>query len=62
VAGTFITGAFSNIFNLQRFLDPVWELVVVGCVLLAVVFLQSLVETYWANAKARRPVNPKAQV
>jgi len=56
VAGTLITGAFSNIFNLQRFLDPVWELVVVGCVLLAVVFLQSLVETYWANANARRPV------
>jgi ribose/xylose/arabinose/galactoside ABC-type transport system permease subunit len=62
VAGTFIIGAFSNIFNLQRFLDPVWELVVVGCVLLAVVFLQSLVETYWANAKIRRPVNAKGRV
>jgi ribose/xylose/arabinose/galactoside ABC-type transport system permease subunit len=63
VAGTLIMGAFSNIFNLQRFLDPVWELVVVGCVLLAVVFLQSLVETYWADAKARRPaVNAKGQV
>ena len=62
VAGTLIIGAFSNIFNLQRFLDPVWELVVVGCVLLAVVFLQSVVETYWANAKIRRPVNAKGQV
>jgi ribose/xylose/arabinose/galactoside ABC-type transport system permease subunit len=62
VAGTFIMGAFSNIFNLQRFLDPVWELVVVGCVLLAVVFLQSLVETHWANPKARRPLNAKGQV
>ena len=62
VSGTLIMGAFSNIFNLQRFLDPVWELVVVGCVLLAVVFLQSLVETYWANAKSRRLVNAKGQV
>ena len=62
VAGTFITGAFSNIFNLQRFLDPVWELVVVGCVLLAVIFLQSLVEMYWANAKAPRPMNAQGQV
>jgi ribose transport system permease protein len=62
VAGTLIIGAFSNIFNLQRFLDPVWELVVVGCVLLAVVFLQSLVERYWANAKIRRPLNAKGQV
>jgi hypothetical protein len=34
----------------------------VGCVLLAVVFLQSLVERYWANAKIRRPVNAKGQV
>ncbi len=62
VAGTLIMGAFSNIFNLQRFLNPVWELVVVGSVLLAVVFLQSLVETYWVNAKARSPVNAKGQV
>jgi ribose/xylose/arabinose/galactoside ABC-type transport system permease subunit len=62
VAGTLIIGAFSNIFNLQRFLDPVSELVVVGGVLLAVVFLQSLVEMYWADARARRPVNAKGQV
>jgi ribose/xylose/arabinose/galactoside ABC-type transport system permease subunit len=55
-------GAFSNIFNLQRFLDPVWELVVVGGVLLAVVFLQSVVETYWANARAQRPVNVERPV
>jgi ribose/xylose/arabinose/galactoside ABC-type transport system permease subunit len=56
VAGTLIMAAFSNIFNLQRFLDPVWELVVVGCVLLAVVFLQSVARTYWANGRTRRPV------
>ena len=53
VAGTLIMGAFSNIFNLQRLLDPVWELVVVGCVLLAVVLLQSVVGTHWAKARAR---------
>jgi ribose transport system permease protein len=62
VAGTLIMGAFSNIFNLQHFLDPVWELVVVGSVLLAVVFLQSIVETYSAKAGARGSINGKGLV
>jgi ribose transport system permease protein len=62
VAGTLIMGAFSNIFNLQRFLDPVWELVVVGCVLLAVVFLQSVVGMHWAKAGARGSIKPQKLV
>lgn len=62
MAGTLIMGAFSNIFNLQRFLDPVWELVVVGCVLLAVVFLQSVVEMHWVKAGARGLVDPEKLV
>jgi ribose/xylose/arabinose/galactoside ABC-type transport system permease subunit len=62
VAGTLIMAAFSNIFNLQRFLDPVWELVVVGFVLLAVVFLQSIARTYWTNAGGAGPVDAKRLV
>lgn len=49
--GALIMGAFSNIFNLQRVLDPVWELVVVGTVLLAVVVLQSMVTIYGTRSK-----------
>ncbi len=41
--GVLIMGAFSNIFNLQGFLDPVWEFVVVGTVLLVVVVMQAVV-------------------
>lgn len=62
VSGTLIMGAFSNIFNLQRFLNPVWELVVVGCVLLAVIFLQSVIETYGAKSKTRGPAGGKRLV
>ncbi len=62
VAGTLIMGAFSNIFNLQRFLDPVWELAVVGSVLLAVVFLQSVVGMRWAKSGGRESVDPAPQV
>jgi ribose/xylose/arabinose/galactoside ABC-type transport system permease subunit len=53
VYGTLIMGAFSNVFNLQKILDPVWELVVVGSVLLTVVFLQSLVRTYGAKRQVK---------
>ena len=58
VAGTLIMGAFSNIFNLQRYLDPVWELVVVGTVLLAVVFLQSVVELHRTRTRAATAIEP----
>lgn len=54
VAGALIMAAFSNIFNLQRYLDPVWELVVVGGVLLVVVVLQSVVGMRWSKAAAGR--------
>jgi ribose/xylose/arabinose/galactoside ABC-type transport system permease subunit len=62
VSGTLIMGAFSNIFNLQRFLNPVWELVVVGCVLLAVIFLQSVIETYGVKSKTEGPAGGKRLV
>jgi ribose transport system permease protein len=40
--GTWILGFLSNIFNMQRALDPLWEQVITGCILLIVVFFQSL--------------------
>jgi ribose transport system permease protein len=44
--GSLIMGSFSNIFKLQRYIDPQWEFVVIGTILLAVVFAQSLATVY----------------
>ena len=55
--GVLIMGAFSNIFNLQRFLDPVWELVVVGTVLLVVVVLQAVVTKVGVQSKNKEKTN-----
>lgn len=41
--GTLIMGSFSNIFNLQKLINPVWQDVIVGAVLLAVIVLQAVV-------------------
>lgn len=41
--GTLIMGSFSNIFNLQKLINPVWQDVIVGSVLLAVIVLQAAV-------------------
>jgi ribose transport system permease protein len=51
--GALIMGSFSNIFTLQRFLDPVWELVVVGSVLLSVFCLQAIVAIYRTTSKIK---------
>lgn len=40
--GTLIMGSFTNIFNLQKTLNPVWENAVVGSILLIVVLLQAI--------------------
>lgn len=42
--GTLIMGSFSNIFNLQKIIDPVWQDVIVGAVLLVVILLQAVVK------------------
>ncbi|HBF38984.1 MAG TPA: ABC transporter permease [Firmicutes bacterium] len=44
--GSLIMGSFSNIFKLQRFIDPQWEFVMIGVILLAVVIVQSLASKY----------------
>lgn len=41
--GTLIMGSFSNIFNLQKLINPVWQDVIVGAVLLSVIVLQAMV-------------------
>lgn len=41
--GTLIMGSFSNIFNLQKLINPVWQDVIVGSVLLVVIVLQAVV-------------------
>lgn len=41
--GTLIMGSFSNIFNLQKFINPVWQDVIVGTVLLIVIVIQAMV-------------------
>lgn len=40
--GAWILGFLSNIFNMQKAINPLWEQVITGCILLVVVFLQSL--------------------
>jgi ribose transport system permease protein len=46
ISGTFfgalVMGSFSNIFNMQRILNAVWQNVVIGSVLLLVIFIQAL--------------------
>ena len=50
--GSLIMGSFSNIFSMQRLLDPMWERIVVGVILLIIVLLQSAVSIYGsANRK-----------
>lgn len=51
--GSLIMGSFSNIFKLQRYLDPVWEFVMIGTILLAVVILQSLA-TIYGSARGKK--------
>lgn len=47
VSGTFlgalIMGSFSNIFNLQKFINAVWQDAIIGIVLLAVIIVQAVV-------------------
>ncbi len=40
--GAWILGFLSNIFNMQKTINPLWEQVITGCILLIVVFFQSL--------------------
>jgi ribose transport system permease protein len=40
--GALVMGSFSNIFNMQRVLNAVWQNVVIGAVLLLVIFIQAL--------------------
>ena len=40
--GALIMGSFTNIFSLQKFIDPVWQNAIIGIILLVVVVLQSL--------------------
>jgi Ribose/xylose/arabinose/galactoside ABC-type transport systems, permease components len=40
--GAWILGFLSNIFNMQKMLNPLWEQVITGLILLIVVFFQSL--------------------
>jgi ribose/xylose/arabinose/galactoside ABC-type transport system permease subunit len=53
--GALIMGSFTNIFSMQKLLDPLWEKVVVGVILLAVVFLQSIVGMYGTASKKKGP-------
>lgn len=57
--GSLIMGSFSNIFSMQKMLDPLWEKVVVGFILLVVVFLQSIVTNGSARRKKEREVAVK---
>jgi ribose transport system permease protein len=47
VSGTFlgalIMGSFSNIFNLQKFINAVWQDAIIGIVLLAVIMIQAVI-------------------
>ncbi len=52
--GALIMGSFSNIFSMQNLLDPLWEKVVVGIILLAVVLLQSIVMQGSTRRKKQR--------
>ena len=49
VSGTFIgvliMSSFSNIFSMQKWIDAVWQEVVVGAVLLIVVMIQAIIRT-----------------
>ena len=40
--GALIMGSFSNIFNLQKIIKPVWQDVIVGGVLLLVIVVQAV--------------------
>lgn len=54
--GALIMGSFSNIFTMQKLLDPLWEKVVVGIILLLVVLLQSMVAQGSSRRKKSRRV------
>lgn len=41
--GAIIMGSFTNIFNMQRILNPVWQNAVIGIILLAIIISQSIV-------------------
>jgi ribose transport system permease protein len=60
ISGTFfgalVMGSFSNIFNMQRVLNAVWQNVVIGSVLLLVVFVQALMVSP-ALVKRRKKVS-----
>lgn len=59
--GTLIVQSFSNIFNLQKILNPVWEKTVVGAILIFVVFIQAVVPMYKDFLEGRkRKSNAKA--
>lgn len=58
--GALIMASFSNIFSMQKFLDPLWEQVVVGIILLIVVFAQSAVSIYGSSKRTDREVSLKA--
>ncbi len=54
--GALIMASFSNIFSMQKLLDPLWEQVVVGAILLIVVFAQSAVSIYGTSNRVKREV------
>ena len=54
--GSLIMGSFSNIFSMQKMLDPLWEKVVVGVILLTVVILQSGIKQGTWHLKKTKPV------
>lgn len=54
--GSLIMGSFSNIFSMQKLLDPLWEKVVVGVILLTVVILQSGIKQEHLTLKKTKPV------
>ena len=51
--GALIIGSFTNIFTLQNILDPVWENVVIGAILLIVVVAQSVTQLFGTRKKVK---------
>ena len=54
--GALIMGSFTNIFSLQKFIDPVWQNAIIGIILLVVVVLQSLAHMLCIKSRRRKPI------
>jgi len=52
--GSLIMGSFSNIFNMQKLLHPLWEKVFVGAILLLVVLVQSAISLYGSSYRIKQ--------